>query len=165
MEVALTLREYVQAVIGAGPAGLVAARELLREGHSVKVFEQAPWLGGVWKLNEQIEDDPLGQNELRSAVHSSMYENLRTNLPREVMSFSADAPFLPAFMGVRCLGYPSLIPSTASSKLLMRMFWHVDEVMKLHRNRAQDSQAQLLALASLASADTTLYTDAMLASA
>ena len=29
-----------QAVIGAGAAGLVAARELIREGHCVKVFEQ-----------------------------------------------------------------------------------------------------------------------------
>jgi len=31
-----------QAVIGAGAAGLVAARELIREGHCVKVFEQVP---------------------------------------------------------------------------------------------------------------------------
>jgi 2-polyprenyl-6-methoxyphenol hydroxylase-like FAD-dependent oxidoreductase len=31
----------MQAVIGAGAAGLVTARELLREGHSVVVYEQA----------------------------------------------------------------------------------------------------------------------------
>ena len=31
---------HAQAVIGAGAAGLVAARELIREGHCVKVFEQ-----------------------------------------------------------------------------------------------------------------------------
>jgi NAD(P)-binding Rossmann-like domain len=29
-------------VVGAGAAGLVAARELLREGHAVTVFEQVP---------------------------------------------------------------------------------------------------------------------------
>jgi heterodisulfide reductase subunit A-like polyferredoxin len=37
-----------QAVLGAGAAGLVAARELLREGHRVVVFEQSARLGGVW---------------------------------------------------------------------------------------------------------------------
>ena len=29
-------------MIGAGAAGLVAARELIREGHAVTVFEQVP---------------------------------------------------------------------------------------------------------------------------
>ena len=35
-------RSRSQAVIGAGAAGLVAARELIREGHAVTVFEQVP---------------------------------------------------------------------------------------------------------------------------
>lgn len=47
-------------MIGAGAAGLVTARELLREGHSVRVFEQSPHLGGVWHYTEEVEDDPLG---------------------------------------------------------------------------------------------------------
>ncbi|MBW3629036.1 MAG: FAD-dependent oxidoreductase [Gemmatimonadetes bacterium] len=34
------------AIIGAGPAGLTAARELLREGVNVVVFEADPWVGG-----------------------------------------------------------------------------------------------------------------------
>ena len=33
-------------VIGGGAAGLAAAFELLRQGHSVEVFERAPFLGG-----------------------------------------------------------------------------------------------------------------------
>jgi heterodisulfide reductase subunit A-like polyferredoxin len=39
----------LQAVIGAGVAGLVAVKELLREGHRVTVFEQDDDIGGVWK--------------------------------------------------------------------------------------------------------------------
>ena len=35
------------AVIGAGAAGLVSARELLREGHCVTIFEQGSEVGGV----------------------------------------------------------------------------------------------------------------------
>ncbi|KAL6645368.1 hypothetical protein ACP70R_016976 [Stipagrostis hirtigluma subsp. patula] len=60
------------AVIGAGPAGLVAARELRREGHAPVVFDRAAAVGGTW-----IYDADAG----------SLYASLRTNLPREVMGF------------------------------------------------------------------------------
>ena len=39
----------LQAVIGAGAAGLVAVKELRREGHRVTVFEQSDDIGGVWR--------------------------------------------------------------------------------------------------------------------
>lgn len=65
----------LQAVIGAGAAGLVAARELLAEGHSVRVLEQAARPGGVWVLDDKTEaDDPLGLRSDRNTVHSSMYD-------------------------------------------------------------------------------------------
>jgi cation diffusion facilitator CzcD-associated flavoprotein CzcO len=92
--------QCMQAVVGGGAAGLVAARELIREGHRVIVFEQASQIGGVWVLDESVEDDPLGQNENRKLVHSSMYDALRVNLPRELMGYS-DFPFTPEFMNVR----------------------------------------------------------------
>lgn len=83
------------AVIGAGAAGLATARELLREGHTVTVFEQSNCVGGLWNYSPACEEwDLLGWEPQRPRVHSSIYESLRVNLPRQVMSFS-DFPFIP----------------------------------------------------------------------
>ena len=66
-------RIVFQAVIGAGAAGLVTARELLREGHHVTVFEQNDTIGGIWNYQEECEaDDLLGRDPKRRHVHSSM---------------------------------------------------------------------------------------------
>lgn len=71
-------------VIGAGPSGLVVARELKKEGHKVVVLEQNLDVGGQWLYDPKVEDqDP----------HSSIYESLRLTLPREIMGF-IDFPFL-----------------------------------------------------------------------
>lgn len=80
-------------VIGAGPAGLVAAREIRKEGHKVIVLEQNHDIGGQWLYDDKnIEgEDPLGRNSFLK-VHSSIYNSLRTQSPREVMGFT-DFPF------------------------------------------------------------------------
>ncbi|CAA7034216.1 unnamed protein product [Microthlaspi erraticum] len=75
------------AVIGSGAAGLVAARELRREGHSVVVFERQKKVGGTWIYTDHVESDPLSIDPTRIVVHSSVYDSLRTNLPRECMEF------------------------------------------------------------------------------
>lgn len=82
------------AVVGAGAAGLVTARSLLKEGHSVRVFEQSSEVGGTWNYKEDIDSDPVSQDSSRTRVHSSMYASLRTNLPRECMSF-LEFPLVP----------------------------------------------------------------------
>ncbi|KAK1373409.1 Flavin-containing monooxygenase [Heracleum sosnowskyi] len=80
-------------VIGAGPSGLVAARELRKEGHKVVVLEQNHDVGGQWLYEPNVEgEDPLGKCTTLK-VHSSMYNSLRLNSPREIMGFS-DFPFL-----------------------------------------------------------------------
>ncbi|CAL9029505.1 unnamed protein product [Prunus brigantina] len=81
------------AVIGAGAGGLVAARELRREGHKVVVFERGDQVGGTWVYTPNVESDPIGLDPNRTRVHSSMYQSLRTNLPREAMGFR-DYPFV-----------------------------------------------------------------------
>ncbi|MFQ6633269.1 hypothetical protein Gotur_011728 [Gossypium turneri] len=91
---------YNVAVIGAGTAGLVTARELQREGHRVTVFEKANKVGGTWLYDSLVESDLLGLDPNREIVHSSLYKSLRTNLPRQVMSF-LDYPFVKRESGDR----------------------------------------------------------------
>ncbi|KAI4343921.1 hypothetical protein L6164_011213 [Bauhinia variegata] len=80
-------------VIGAGPSGLVAARELRKEGHKVVVFEQNHDVGGQWLYQPNVEEeDPLGRNPFLK-VYSSIYESLRLISPREIMGYT-DFPFL-----------------------------------------------------------------------
>ena len=82
------------AVIGAGAAGLVAARELRREGHAVTVLEQSGDVGGQWLYDSRTDVvDPLGAVE-PVRVPSSIYACLRLTSPREVMGFS-DFQFFP----------------------------------------------------------------------
>ena len=80
------------AVVGAGAAGLAAAKELREFGHDVRVFEKGRDVGGVWVYDAAVEDDALGVDPNRAIVHSSVYASLRTNLPREVMGY-ASFPF------------------------------------------------------------------------
>lgn len=74
------------AVVGAGAAGLVTAREAMEAGHDVTVFEQSDRVGGLWIYRESAESDPLGQHP-EERVHGSLYASLRTNLPRDLMAF------------------------------------------------------------------------------
>jgi len=79
------------AVVGAGAAGLVTARELLRAGHQPTIFEQAASVGGVWVYTPEVDDDQSGR-DVSQAVFSSIYASLRTNLPSDLMAF-LDYPF------------------------------------------------------------------------
>ncbi|PKU85415.1 Flavin-containing monooxygenase FMO GS-OX3 [Dendrobium catenatum] len=81
------------AVIGAGASGLSAARALRQEGHSVAVFERSAGIGGTWIYSTAVESDHLSADPNRKIVHSSLYDSLRTNLPRESMGFF-DYPFV-----------------------------------------------------------------------
>nr|XP_034966690.1 flavin-containing monooxygenase FMO GS-OX-like 4 isoform X2 [Zootoca vivipara] len=78
------------AVVGAGAAGLCVARHILASPKTFAppvVFEASGCLGGTWVYSEEeAEGRP---------THSSMYRDLRTNLPKEVMAFP-DFPFDPA---------------------------------------------------------------------
>uniref|UniRef100_A0A8R7USX1 Flavin-containing monooxygenase n=2 Tax=Triticum urartu TaxID=4572 RepID=A0A8R7USX1_TRIUA len=80
------------AVIGAGAAGLVAARELRREGHAPVVFERTDGVGGTW-VYEADADASASPEPPVTQRRSNLYASLRTNLPRECMGF-LDFPFV-----------------------------------------------------------------------
>ena len=75
-------------MLGAGAAGLCAARHLTSSPRlSLTIFEQSNNIGGTWVYTEKVGRDQHGL-----PLHSSMYKNLKTNLPKEVMAFP-DFPF------------------------------------------------------------------------
>ncbi|XP_073407740.1 uncharacterized protein [Dendrobates tinctorius] len=83
------------AVIGAGSAGLCSARHILSRPLTFEppvVFETTGQVGGTWVYIEDPGNDVH--------THSSMYRDLKTNLPKEIMEFP-DFPFdpsLPSFI-------------------------------------------------------------------
>ncbi|KAI6192079.1 Flavin-containing monooxygenase [Aphelenchoides bicaudatus] len=64
-------------IVGAGAAGLFAqaTRHSLNAGYKVKVFEQGRDVGGTWIYSSELN------------VFSSLYENMVSNLPKEIMPF------------------------------------------------------------------------------
>ncbi|KAK6166661.1 hypothetical protein SNE40_023301 [Patella caerulea] len=72
------------AVIGAGAAGLCALRHLRAKPSIFQpvAFEIGEKVGGTW-----VYTDRQGKDENGLPIHSSMYRNLKTNLPKEVMAF------------------------------------------------------------------------------
>ncbi|XP_051541635.1 uncharacterized protein LOC127433629 isoform X1 [Myxocyprinus asiaticus] len=86
------------AVIGAGAAGLCTARHILSRPETFDppvVYEITEHVGGTWFYEERV-----GTYDSGCPIHSSMYRDLRTNLPKEVMMFP-DFPFdehLPSFL-------------------------------------------------------------------
>ncbi|KAK4781658.1 hypothetical protein SAY86_015760 [Trapa natans] len=91
-------------VIGAGPSGLVAARELRKEGHNAVVLEQNHDVGGQWLYEPDVPSEDFLAGGIVSPppdlsstnfvqVHSSIYASLRLTSPREIMGYS-DFPFI-----------------------------------------------------------------------
>lgn len=70
------------AVIGAGAAGLAAIKHAIEFGCEVIAFEQSDKIGGTW-----VYTDKVGKNEFDIDIHSSMYKDLTTNLPIEMMCY------------------------------------------------------------------------------
>lgn len=59
------------AVIGAGTAGLGAAKNCLQAGLDVVVYELSQNVGGTW-----IYTDRTGKDEFGLSIHTSMYRGL-----------------------------------------------------------------------------------------
>lgn len=59
-------------VIGAGVAGLCAAKHAKQNGFDVTVYEQTGQIGGIWVYTDKIGDDEYGLK-----IHTSMYQGLK----------------------------------------------------------------------------------------
>ncbi|ORY06269.1 FAD/NAD(P)-binding domain-containing protein [Basidiobolus meristosporus CBS 931.73] len=81
------------AVIGAGPTGLIAAKNLAQEGEfDVIVFERNNTIGGIWNYSTkqgpaiQFPQVSAGQYDTHgNPIPSPMYESLRTNIFYDIM--------------------------------------------------------------------------------
>lgn len=70
------------AVLGSGFSGLVATKHAIEAGLDVQCFEQNDEVGGIWIYNEESGVQSNGR-----VIHSTIYQNLRSNLPKELMEF------------------------------------------------------------------------------
>jgi hypothetical protein len=105
-------------VIGAGAAGLAAARRLLEVGIEPTVLERSAEIGGCWAHGEAA---PCG----------AMYPALVTNLPKELMAFH-DFPFdrsLPSFVrGTHVAAYLRAYAAAHQLEARVRLRCEVDAV-------------------------------------
>ncbi len=85
------------AIVGSGPAGLAAAQQLARAGHSITVFERADRIGGLlrygipdFKMEKHHVDRRVKQMEAEGVVFTTGV-NVGEDLPAEALLSEFDA--------------------------------------------------------------------------
>ena len=63
------------AVIGAGPAGLAAAKCLLEAGHEPTVFEKTDRIGGIWTFRDDYRGGPYQTTRLQTSKFTSLFSD------------------------------------------------------------------------------------------
>ncbi|KAF5304249.1 hypothetical protein FQA39_LY09776 [Lamprigera yunnana] len=70
------------AIIGAGAAGIVSLKYALEAGFECECIEETETFGGTWNYT-----DKSGTNKFGFPIHRTMYKNLKTTVPKELMTF------------------------------------------------------------------------------
>ncbi len=68
-------RARTVAVIGAGPAGLAAAKCLRDDGHLPFVFERSDRIGGIWAFRDNHQGGPYQSTRLQTSKFTSLFSD------------------------------------------------------------------------------------------
>jgi hypothetical protein len=97
-------------VIGAGPAGLVAAKTLIQRGYNVTIFEAYDRVGGMWRAQPGESGEKCGPE-------------MRTNLSRYTVAFSD-------------LSWSSVeLSSSSSEPPMFPKAWHVGRYLQTYARK------------------------------
>jgi len=75
-------------IIGAGPAGLVAAKSLLEEGHLPTIFEKEEVLGGVWNMKQQKEAGAYQKTRFQNSKDTSFFSDFYPDVDEPFLSLA-----------------------------------------------------------------------------
>ncbi|KAG5680248.1 hypothetical protein PVAND_009770 [Polypedilum vanderplanki] len=122
-------------IIGAGAAGLCAIKNAINYGfEDITAYEQASEIGGTWVYTDEIGKDKYGLE-----IHSSMYQGLQTNLPKEIMHYP-DFPFPEQeksyITAEEVLRYYQSYADTFNLRKFIKFEHHVVRVRPLSKNNA-----------------------------
>ena len=97
--VSITQKERI-AVVGAGPAGLTAARDLVLKGYGVTVFEALPEAGGMlrWGIPEYRLPRDILRNEIKDILDSGIEISLNTRVGRDISWDDIEKEFQAVFL-------------------------------------------------------------------
>ena len=125
-------------ILGAGPAGLSAAIQARRAGHSVAVIEKSSLPGGMSQsLNIAGQNVDLGSHRLHYAMRPEVMEFLQT-IPELELQVRKRHGRIRLFE--RWLGYPlSLVDMCRTLPLQVFFKLLLEQAMRLGRSRAGDS--------------------------
>ena len=90
------------AVVGAGPAGLTAARDLVVKGYGVTVFEAFPEAGGMlrWGIPEYRLPRNILKNEIKDILDSGVEILLNTRIGKDISWEDIEKKYQAVFLAV-----------------------------------------------------------------
>src|ERR1700689_3215814 len=132
------------AVVGSGPAGLAAAQQLRRAGHSVTVYEKNDRIGGLlrygipnFKLEKHVVDRRIAQMKAEGVIFQTN-AHVGVNIPVESLTEQFDAILL-------CGGAEQPRDLPVPGRELKGIHYAMEFLPQQNRRNEGDSEEKLLA--------------------